>query len=128
MFSYLEVAENFASCFRIFGLGDRQFIHWLFAFSSVLLFSFGLTRANREEYAIFGTLLLHETIFRRSLFSSFDSFSIVPFSGQTILVVFGGSLQASASAKEKERVRKCNQHNQMLLQYGYIHKSALEAT
>ena len=44
-------------------------------------------------------LLLHETIFRRSLSSSFDPFSVVPFSSRANLVVFGGSLQANPQKK-----------------------------
>ena len=45
--------------------------------------------------------LQHEATFRFFLFSSSDSFSAVPFSGQAILAVFGGSRQASAKHESR---------------------------
>ena len=54
--------------------------------------------------------VLHEPIFRRSLSSSFDPFSAVPFSGQAILVVFGGSFRANARKKKNDPARVAALH------------------
>ena len=56
-------------------------------------------------------LLLHETIFRRFLAPSFDSFSVVPVSSQANFVVFRGFFEASACEKERKEKRKDKREN-----------------